>query len=311
MNENAQVPAEYPAELDAFATTRGRPCICLFLEEPLDVDHLLNVESELGEQKFESIDLVIQSVGGNIHVAYQIIELLRLQSTQVNACVPLYAKSAATLLCLGADEIVVDRLAELGPLDTQISERKKGGQTSFTSALNPFKTLAQLQEFALQNLDTAVTLITRRSPLDLEDSIRHAIDFARVTTEPMFSRLNPEKLGEYSRALAVGSEYGHRLLRRYSKWDRDKRTSVMEKLVHGYPSHEYIINYHELKELGFNVSLFSSEERSLISSVAHQVMESRGTLIGLILPSDYLSDASSTVAKDKETNTQLARQKRK
>ena len=83
----------------------------------------------------------------------------------------------------------------------------------------------------------------------------------------MFTQLDPEKLGEYNRALSVGSEYGERLLRRFTSWDDKKRTEILEKLVHGYPSHEYIIDYHELQEMGFDVNLFSVPERAAAQKV--------------------------------------------
>ena len=252
------------AELQAFATRRGRPAVFLFLlEESLSLPHLLRLQTELGDRAFEEVDLVIHSGGGDINVAYQMVELIRLHADRLFACVPLYAKSAATLLCLGADEIYLDKLAQLGPLDTQVYE---GGKGNFTSALNPFKTLEQLQMFSLETLDTSVEMIVQRSGLDLDECIQHAINFVVGTTGPLFSRLNPEKLGEYSRALAVGSEYGDRLLRRFSSWDIKKRTYVVDKLVHGYPSHDYIIDYHELEELGFSVRLFEDEERKAIQT---------------------------------------------
>ena len=253
--------------LDAFTNARGKPSVFLFLAESLTVRHVLQLRSVLGDHTFEELDLVIDSYGGNIHAAYQVIELLRLHARRVHACVPFYAKSAATLLCLGAEEIVVDDLAQLGPLDTQIYEEKKGGKGEFTSALNPFKTLEQLQTFSLETLDIATKTIIMRSGMDLDECLKHATEFVRSTTGSLFTQLNPEKFGEYSRALAVGTEYGSRLLRRFTSWDDEKRTEILEKLVHGYPSHEYIIDYHELKEMGFNVKLFVDSERAAVQKL--------------------------------------------
>lgn len=210
-----QVASKVP-ELAAFATVRKRPAVFLFLTESLDFQHVVRLRTALGDTKFEALDLVIHSGGGSIHAAYQVIELLRLHSECIHACVPLYAKSAATLLCLGADDICVDELAQLGPLDTQIYEEKKGGKGEFTSALNPFKALEQLQKFSLETLDIAVKMIAMRSGMDLDECLKHAIEFVRGTTGPLFTQLNPEKLGEYNRALAVGTEYGDRLLRRFT-----------------------------------------------------------------------------------------------
>lgn len=268
--------------LEDFTNARRRPSVFLFLTESLEFQHVVQLRSTLGNQDFEELDLVINSGGGNIHAAYQVIELLRLHAKRIYACVPLYAKSAATLLCLGADKIFLDELAQLGPLDTQIYEEKRSGKGEFTSALNPFKTLEQLQRFSLETLDLAVKTIVSRSGMDLDECLKHAIDFVRGTTGPLFTQLDPEKLGEYSRALAVGSEYGERLLRRFTPWDDEKRAEILEKLVHGYPSHEYIIDYHELKEMGFDVNLFSEPERVAAQTVFaawnHQ------TVVNLVVP---------------------------
>lgn len=276
-------------ELVAFTNARGRPAVFLFLPESLDLRHVVQLREVLGTQEFEELDLVINSGGGDIHAAYQMIELLRLHTKRLYACIPFYAKSAATLLCIGADAIFVDELAQLGPLDTQIYEEKKGGRAEFTSALNPFKTLEQLQKFSLETLDITVKMLARRSGMDLDECLKHAIDFVRGTTGSLFTQLNPEKLGEFSRALSVGTEYGERLLRRFTSWDAEKRTRILEKLVHGYPSHDYVIDYHELKEIGFNVKLFSESERPAVQGLfEHMSTRHRETVVDLVFPVEKL-----------------------
>ena len=272
-------------ELVAFTNARGRPAVFLFLPESLDLRNVVQLREVLGAQEFEELDLVINSGGGDIHAAYQMIELLRLHTKRLYACIPFYAKSAATLLCIGADAIFVDELAQLGPLDTQIYEEKKGGRAEFTSALNPFKTLEQLQKFSLETLDITVKMLVRRSGMDLDECLKHAIDFVRGTTGSLFTQLNPEKLGEFSRALSVGTEYGERLLRRFTSWDKEKRTRILEKLVHGYPSHDYVIDYHELQEIGFNVKLFSESEHSAVQGL-FKYMSARDmeTVVDLVFP---------------------------
>lgn len=269
----AKASKKTPKEFQDYVDARKRPGVFLFLAGSLDIVHVLHLREVLGNRKFDELDLVINSAGGNIHAAYQIVELLRLHTQKLNACVPFYAKSAATLLCIGADSIIIDELAQLGPLDTQVYEEKKAGKGEFTSALNPFKTLEQLQKFSLETLDIGVKMIAMRSGMDLNDSIKHAIDFVRVTTGPLFTQLDPEKLGEYSRALSVGTEYGERLLRRFTSWDEQKRTEVLERLVHGYPSHDYIIDYHELQEIGFDAKLFGDGERSAVHGLYKHISD--------------------------------------
>lgn len=264
----AKTTDELRQTLDEFARIRKATVVALVLPtQSITVKWALKLRKALAGKNWETVDLIIHSGGGNINVAYQIIELLRMHTNYLRAVVPLYAKSAATLLCLGADEIVVDELAELGPLDTQIMEEKKGGQVSFASALNPFKTLEQLRQFSLETLDIAVKLIVSRCPMNPDEALDHATKFVGAITNPLFSQLSPEKLGEYSRALSVGSEYGERLLRRYSKVPEDQQALLIERLVHGYPSHDYIIDYHEAKELGLPIKLFNDDERPVVDKL--------------------------------------------
>jgi heterodisulfide reductase subunit B len=126
-------------------------------------------------------------------------------------------------------------------------------------------------------------MIAMRSGMDLDDCLKHAIEFVRVTTGPLFNQLNPEKLGEYSRALSVGTEYGAHLLRRFTNWDDDKRAAVLERLVHGYPSHEYIIDYHELQEIGFAAKLFEENERAAVQGLFKH-LSAGATLVECVVP---------------------------
>jgi len=248
-------------------------------QEPLLYKHLLDIQKLISEKRCKNLDVVLHSSGGDINATYQIIELLRCHCEHMTTIIPIYAKSAASLFILGSDKLVMGELAELGPLDTQIVEREKGGR-KYTSALNPFKTLEELQRFSLETLDVTVKLLLTRAELSVEEAIKHGMDFASRISTPLFSQLNAEKVGEYSRALAVGKEYGERLLRRYTKWQEpDERDAILEKLIRSYPSHDYIIDYKELKEIGFDVSFPSKDEKPIVQSIVKYVLVSSQTEI--------------------------------
>lgn len=68
----------------------------------------------------EDLDLIIHSPGGSPEAAEQIVNYLRTQFGYIRAFVPLQAKSAATMIALGCDEIVLGLHSELGPIDPQI-----------------------------------------------------------------------------------------------------------------------------------------------------------------------------------------------
>lgn len=270
--------------LQAFASCRGRPAVFFFLNETLYTKHVLRLHDVLEEREFEELDVVIHSGGGDVHSAYQAIQLLRMHANDISACVPFYAKSAATLLCVGADRIVVGEHAELGPLDVQIYEEKKAGKGEFSSALNPFKTLEQLRTFSVENLQIAMSFIVDRYDMSYDDALRHAIQFVEATTGPLIGRLDPEKLGRYSRELSVAYDYAQRLLRRYTDWGPNEIDDVVQQLVYGYPSHEYIIDYQELKDLGFDVEIFESERARSAAKGLLPIVRAGREMIELIEP---------------------------
>jgi hypothetical protein len=64
--------------------------------------------------------LIINSPGGDGTVAEKIIELCRAYCKEFKVIVPNRAKSAATVIALGADEILMGYCSELGPIDAQV-----------------------------------------------------------------------------------------------------------------------------------------------------------------------------------------------
>jgi len=73
------------------------------------------------KDKSKDILLLVHSGGGSIEPAYLISKTLkRIAHKKFAVAVARRAKSAATLLSLGADEIHLGMLSELGPIDPQI-----------------------------------------------------------------------------------------------------------------------------------------------------------------------------------------------
>jgi hypothetical protein len=99
-----------------------------------NVEFLVNSSDMLGFMECchgvadRKLDLVIHSPGGSGIAAEQIIKYLRTQFDHIRAFVPLQAKSAATMMALGCDEIIMGAHSELGPIDPQIVMPIPGGQ---------------------------------------------------------------------------------------------------------------------------------------------------------------------------------------
>lgn len=85
--------------------------------EGADVHGLMEVCYQVEERE---LDLILHSPGGSPQAAEQMLEYLRTQFDYIRAIVPLQAKSAATMIALGCDEILMGAHSELGPIDPQI-----------------------------------------------------------------------------------------------------------------------------------------------------------------------------------------------
>jgi len=84
--------------------------------------------------KGKNIDLMIQSPGGDIDAAEKIIYMCREIGAGFRTIIPEYAKSAATLIALGSDEVIMGISSEIGPIDAQLRGPGPGGALFQTSA---------------------------------------------------------------------------------------------------------------------------------------------------------------------------------
>ncbi len=75
----------------------------------------------------DNLDILIQSPGGYAESAEAIINLLRAKFTNIRFIVPDQAKSAATMMCCSADEILLNEKSELGPIDPQMQVPRNDG----------------------------------------------------------------------------------------------------------------------------------------------------------------------------------------
>lgn len=83
-----------------------------------------------------AIDVLLNSPGGDIDTAEKLVSLVRRRAgtSRVRVIVPDYAKSAATLIALGADQIVMSDSSELGAIDPQVTLVNGQGSPSTYSA---------------------------------------------------------------------------------------------------------------------------------------------------------------------------------
>ena len=84
----------------------------------IDIQGLMEVVSSIQQRE---LDLIIHSGGGSAEAAEAVVAYLRQRFDHIRVFVPLAAMSAATMLTLAADEIVMGQHSQLGPIDPQFT----------------------------------------------------------------------------------------------------------------------------------------------------------------------------------------------
>lgn len=200
------------------------------------------------------IDLWLDSPGGSAHIAYKLVLLFRSHAGKFTVVVPDYAKSAATLMVLGADEVFMAPAAELGPLDAQV-EYEQGGVS--LSALDIADSLDQLFATSMQMAIVGGAWVLRSTRLSRKETLANVLDFVAKFMNPIVSQLDPTMIHRSSNQLRVAAEYGDRLLG-MRKIEPTQCSDLTQRLVSDYPSHGFVISPQEARDvLGLPVGLVS------------------------------------------------------
>lgn len=195
----------------------------------------------------QHIALVVDSPGGDAKCAYQVARFIRRRCGGFTALVPEYAKSAATLLLLGAEKIILGENAELGPLDAQFYDQDREQRLS---ALDEIQALERLNAFALQAVDTSMMLLKRRTGKTINALLPGVQHFVAEMLQPLFDKLDTVHYTQMSRLLKVAEEYAVRLLQ--PRYSLEKAKEIARHLVHQYPEHGFFIGLEEAATAGID-----------------------------------------------------------
>lgn len=111
-------------------TKRRLICYVAGIQAPIDRDDTLGFVDLLHNLVEEdSLDLLLHTGGGDIDAAEKVISMIhnRVGDAELRVIVPDFAKSAGTLMAIGADRILMSDTSELGPIDPQITLRDDHG----------------------------------------------------------------------------------------------------------------------------------------------------------------------------------------
>lgn len=176
--------------------------------------------------------------------------MLRSVASTIRVVVPDYAKSAATLLSLVADEIYMAPVAELGPLAAQIGYEQEG---MTISALDRACSLDDLTSSSMNIVLDGGAAVLQSTRLSRSETITAMLDFAAKFLEPVVAKLDPTMLHWSGTLLRVAAEYGRRLMLTRQDFPPELASSIPNQLVEDYPTHGFVISIAQAKELGLPV----------------------------------------------------------
>jgi serine dehydrogenase proteinase len=206
------------------------------------------------------LNVLLDSPGGSLDSAYETVLCLSAYARELRVYVPDRAKSASTLLALGADQAYLSAFGELGPLDTQIPDPRNPANR--LSALDCYQSVDYVREFGFKTITSLLPqlIVATERKIPVNELLATASTFAMGAITPMLQNVTALDFGGWGRSLRIGEYYARRLLQAKSKDTDSSRTEeIAAKLVFGYTHHFFPIDYHEARRLGLKVTLMEQE----------------------------------------------------
>ena len=183
------------------------------------------------------LTLIMHTRGGNTASAWQIVNLLRTFCDDLEVIVPVRAHSAGTLICLGANRVLMTKQASLGPIDP-----------SLTDPLGPLIPGAPPHQRAPVSVEAV------QGFLDVvmdQLKVGDAAALAHVWNS-LSEKIHPLVLGQIFRTRSQIRTLAKRLLN-YQQLDDAKKEEIISFLCSESGSHDHTINRREARAMGLAV----------------------------------------------------------
>jgi hypothetical protein len=200
--------------------------------------------------KTKNLDVFLFTRGGATDSVWPLISLLRQYGEHITVFVPFRAHSAGTLICLGADEVVMSEAGELSPIDPTTGNQ-----------FNPPDPTNMQNRFGISVEDVTAyfQLASKRAQITtVEDKIEV---FKELTKQ-----VHPLALGNVERVYSQIRRLAHSLLELHlEKNDGSTKTDdIIKALTEEFYSHVHAINRGEAIALLGDWVRAPSDEESLI-----------------------------------------------
>ncbi len=213
------------------------------------VDIFVDLLDKIGPT--EKISLILHTSGGDSSTAWRLINLIKTFCDHLEIIVPSKAMSAGTLMCLGANKIVMTKQAALGPIDPSLNHAL-GPQLPQG---NPSARVPVSVEAVRGYLDAAT--------VDL--GINDSQTLGSILID-LSNKVHPLVLGQIFRSRTQIRLLAGKLLQEHVK-DSRKAGEIIDFLSADSGSHDYTINRREAIDLGLPVEKPSDGFYKIIKKV--------------------------------------------
>lgn len=221
-------------------------------------DHLKKLEVEEGEK----IDLFLHSFGGVGVVPWKLVNLVREFSKEFEVLVPYKAYSAATMIALGANKIVMHRMGELGPIDPKVANE-----------FNPVTPQGQQIGINVEDVASYVTFMKEFAGIAHEDELIQALN-------SLTNNVHPLAIGNVYRFYAQSRMMAKKLLKLHMVDPKDDHVidEVSETLTSKLFFHGHPINRKEAIDLKLKIEEPKQEVEELMWKLYKSYEDEMGIL---------------------------------
>jgi hypothetical protein len=237
---------------DSLEKIRGHPVVSYFVDEGAHLtDDQMEVLFEqlhrIGRQK--QISLWLYSRGGATTVPVKILSLFRQYADRFAVLVPYRAHSAATHVAMGADEIIMSEMSELGPVDPS---RRHPLLPSEDGPNGPRPLM-----ISVQDLRHVLGFLEREIGKD-----QLTPEAAATIYSALFEKVHPLAIGALEQSWALAGQVSRYALSTHMdlKKDADDIERIAARLGDYYKEHTYPIGRTEARSIGLKVVDASEDE---------------------------------------------------
>ncbi len=241
-----QIQSERSSRLIAYIVSTRQGVSFQIADDAVRViyDHLVSLKIKKGEK----IDLFLHSFGGVGVVPWKLVNLIREFTDNFEVLVPYKAYSAATLIALGANKIIMHLMGELGPIDPQVANE-----------FNPITPQGQQIGINVEDLVSYIAFVKDYVGITHEDELIQSLN-------ALTNNIHPLALGNVHRFYSQSRMMARKLLKLHMTDPKEEyiidevtETLTSKLFFHGHP-----INRKEAADLKLKIENPSQEVENLM-----------------------------------------------